>query len=332
MSRRGVSLALIMLAAAPRVAAAGLYRTWSACNTSTLGTDGITLACDGSSGAQLFGNFQSPQSISGFLAMDAVLDVRTDAQTLPLFWHFETGGCNEGGLGLSDARPATLCPNATNANPWGPGGNDAVSAITAYDVGHGGDSRVRILMTISRSASSPIALTAGQNYFGFVLEVATDNATGCGGCSTPAVLGWSKAVLYGSSQTVELSLSGTRLATVALNGGIAGPTAFAVSPETGESSTPASVDVFGRNQVKGTTATLTRTGQTDISGTGTTTSTKGDALHTTFDIVNRPDGPWDVAVASTGARTFCRARFARSEGSRSTRCIRGWATRMQSCR
>ena len=116
MLRVATCLALILIASTAPSARAGLDLTWNACNRSTAPhADDVTLACDGSSGAQLFGNFQSPQNLSGFLSMDAVIDIRTGGGTLPPFWHFESGGCNEAGLGLSAAQPAALCTSSLNA-------------------------------------------------------------------------------------------------------------------------------------------------------------------------------------------------------------------------
>jgi hypothetical protein len=291
---------LALLAALPQVASAGLDLTWNACNTSASGADNVVLNCATPTAAQLFANFQSPQAITQFVAMDIVVDLRTGGGTLPPFWHFESGGCNATGLSLSVSKPTTQCPSATNATPWGPLGTEATSGISAINLGQGGVDRERILIAIARPSTSPFSLSSGQNYFGFELDLATDNAASCGGCTTPAVIGWSTAVLYGLDQRVELYQSGTRLASVAVNGGIPGPTVFTVRPESAPSTEPAGADLFGRNLVPGTSATLTRAGQSDIAGTGTTTSSLGDLLHTTFDITGKPDGFWNVNVANAG--------------------------------
>jgi FlgD Ig-like domain/IPT/TIG domain len=292
-------LALVLLAATPQVASAGLDLTWSACNTTASGTDNIVLDCSIPSGAQLFGNFQTDAVVPQFLAMDIVLDIRTGGGSLPPFWHFENGGCNSTALLLSDSKPTTQCPNATNATPWGPNGNEATSAITAILPGQGGPDRTRILITIARPSTQPITLAAGQNYFGFELDVATDGSSSCAGCTTPAVIGWSKAILYGSGNAVILGQSGSRLATVAVNGGIPGPTVFEVRPASSPG-TPAIVDMFGRNLVPGTTAALARSGQPNVNGTGISTSPVGDLLHATFDVTGKPGGFWNVTTSGAG--------------------------------
>jgi FlgD Ig-like domain len=69
------------------------------------------------------------------------------------------------------------------------------------------------------------------------------------------------------------------------------------------------VGLFGRSLRSGVNATLTRSGQPDIVGTSTTTSTKGDALHTTFDLTSRPDGLWDVGVAGAGGADVLAGAF-----------------------
>jgi hypothetical protein len=300
MRRTSTLLALLCLVAPARPAEAGLDLTWSACNTQPTGTGDIALDCGNPDAvAKLFGNFQSPVAIPGFLAMDAVIDIRTSGSTLAPFWHFESGGCNEGAFLLFDAKPSTECPSASNANPWGPNGNESFSAITLIQAGRGGDNRTRVLMTIARPSTTPVPVAAGQNTFAFELDLVNTNEASCTGCSTPAVIGWSYAALYGAtgSPTVELINAGTRGSSVAVNGGIAGPTIFAIRPEQAFSG-PVPIDVIGRNLVSGTTPRLTRAGEADIVGSPIITSPSGDVLHTTFDATARADGFWNVEASN----------------------------------
>jgi hypothetical protein len=206
----------------------GLDLSWSACNRApTPGTGDITFDCGNAAAVvHLFGNFLSPQTISDFFALDAQLDVVTGGATVPPFWHFEAAGCNEPGLSLSVARPTAECPSAQNATLWGSTGASATALITAYAPGFGGANRARMLLTIARASSDPIALSGGQNYFGFDLAFATDQAGICDGCATPAQITWNAATLYGvTGAQIVVSGSATRSNTVTVDGGPGGVTA-----------------------------------------------------------------------------------------------------------
>ena len=67
--------------------------------------------------------------------------------------------------------------------------------------GFGGANHARLLITVARSASDPVTLTGGQNYYAFHLDLADDLAATCTGCATPAEIQWSSATLYGVSSS-----------------------------------------------------------------------------------------------------------------------------------
>ena len=152
--------ALLLLACGTAIAFvpkvwAGLDLSWNACNLAPGSTSGLNFACaDPDSSQHLFGSFQLPADMSGFLAMDLFIDVKSASSALPHSWHYEPDGCNDGALTLSAARPPG---NEACQNPWGVSG--ATAYIAGYSTGFGGDpSRARLVASVFRQR--PIYLTA----------------------------------------------------------------------------------------------------------------------------------------------------------------------------
>ena len=79
---------------------------------------------------------------------------------IPPFWHFESGGCNNSGLVISDARPHAGCSGNSNTM-CGPAGGACDGLITAYGPGVGGSDRGRLLVALVRRSDSPVNLARG---------------------------------------------------------------------------------------------------------------------------------------------------------------------------
>jgi hypothetical protein len=293
------------LAVVPSQATAGLDLSWSACNRGAPpGTGDLAFDCSSpGTHAVLFANFQVPTGMSGFFALDAVIDLQTSGAALPPFWHFETGGCNATGLNVSDARPDAQCPSADNANPWGAGGVASDAFITAYGAGLGGANRARLLVTVARAASSPFALSALQNYYGFHLDLAPDASGTCAGCGTPTGIGWTSATFYSANPTepnIVVSGPGMRSNSVTLNGGKAATIITSISPSQGFADGTVSTTIYGRGFVAGATAALATSGETNIPGTAVTVAPDGQSMTATFDLYARRGGLWNVVVTNPG--------------------------------
>ena len=284
--------------------ASGLDLSWNACNQAAVpGTDDITLDC-GNPGAvaELFANFQSPQTLPGFIALDAVLDIQTGGVSLPAFWHFEDGGCNDGGLALLDAKPQAVCPDATNGTPWG-NGSSSDALITAYAPGFGGVNHARLLLTIARASNDPVTIDSGRNYYGFHLEIASAGAASCLGCATPAQIIWSSATLYGSfpgQSPVVLAGPGLRSNVVTVNGGPSGITVASMVPSRGFPDSVVTALIFGRNFLPGVAVKLTRTGSPDIVGQAVSVAADGRSVMATFDLSGATSGPRDIVATNPG--------------------------------
>ena len=94
------------------------------------------------------GPFQVMSPFPGLIAADVSFDIVLDGQSsLPAFWHYEVGGCNNSGLTISASRPASCGPYQT---PWGVGGSQADAFITAYQAGTTFGNYGRLLLAIAR--------------------------------------------------------------------------------------------------------------------------------------------------------------------------------------
>jgi hypothetical protein len=205
---------LAMVFAVP--AHAQLFMAWNACEGApNASTQNMSFDCTPGSGfaAELWGTFGSNTSLTDVVAIDGIIDLAFQGQTdVPPFWHFETGGCNNTGIGYSLARgtSATPCPVANNSVIFcGTTGSGCGGGITAYINGSqvplGGPNYARLLFTNARPATSPVDLPAmPTRIFCFHITLITDNTPGsggadCAGCETPTALCWNQAVVFNNS-------------------------------------------------------------------------------------------------------------------------------------
>jgi hypothetical protein len=166
-----------------------LQITWGNCVGNPGSTPAAFFDCSPGSGAaySLVGTFQLLDPIADFVAVDISMDLILDGQSsLSPFWHFEQGGCNDGGISIDDVRPAGCVGFST---PWGATGNQSLASITAYLPGNPFANYGRILATVARSLNDPIAINGSPSrYFAFVLFFTMDNSGSCTGCDTPGSL------------------------------------------------------------------------------------------------------------------------------------------------
>ena len=101
---RATALALALLAAVPSVATAGIDLSWNQCVTAAP-ADTVTWSCAPGTVSNLFANFQIPDGLAGFVALDGVIDVEDGSPTVPPFSKFQNGGCNALGLEILADRP-----------------------------------------------------------------------------------------------------------------------------------------------------------------------------------------------------------------------------------
>jgi len=203
-------VAAIIAIAAP--ANAQLFMAWNACDgTPGSSRSNLNFDCTPGSGfaADLYGTFGST---AGVVAIDGIIDLAFQGVTdVPAFWHFESGGCNNSGMGYTFARGSatTFCATTNSVLFCGSTGSGCGGGVVAYVNGSqvplGGPNRARLLFTNARSATSPVTLPAmPTRVFCFHLMFITDNTPGsggadCVGCETPTEIWWHQAILYNNS-------------------------------------------------------------------------------------------------------------------------------------
>jgi hypothetical protein len=202
----------LMLVASAAFAQQGLHMSWVACPNVVGNAPSEDFTCDGTI-HQLHGTFSVAASTPGVVAMDGILDMLFASANTPTFWQFQSGGCNESGLALIDAKPAAGCGTLTaNTNTLcGSGGTGCDAFITAYAFGGSigfPPNRSRLLITLARASTSPVTLAANVTpnaHFAFLFQFFEDNASevggGCDGCLTGASITWNQAIFYNTSAT-----------------------------------------------------------------------------------------------------------------------------------
>jgi hypothetical protein len=144
------------------------------------------------------------------------------------FWHFETAGCNEGAIAVSDELPADV---SGYADPWGPHGTQGMASIAALVYAAADPGLARVDVRIDRS--SPVVLEAGTAYFGGRLDWYVTCAAVCSGCDQPVAIALDDIRLVRQGGEV-VYLYPTGLGCISANGGdcsITGPRLALVSGE-----------------------------------------------------------------------------------------------------
>jgi hypothetical protein len=181
----------------PTPTAGNLQITWNNCSGQAGSSPYTVFDCDPSLGTlySLIGSFQVMSSFDDLIAADASFDIVLDGQgAMSPFWHFETGGCNAGGVSASTVRPVDCGGYQT---PWGASGSQAQAFVTGYKAGDTFANYGRLLMTVARPADSPVTLAgAPARYFGWALQFTMDNSGTCAGCADPASIRINSLALY----------------------------------------------------------------------------------------------------------------------------------------
>ena len=178
-----VALALASLAVAPRAARADdhLWSTWGACALGG-GTHDVTFSCgDLFATHSLVCSFMLAAPIDSVIGVELVVDVQCATDTLPAYWHLDTGGCNANQLLVSFPAPGAC------ADPWGGHAGGLLQEAVAGQP-RGGASQVRLKVVATVPANQARTLDAGVVYDALQLDFANERLSRCDGCQTPACL------------------------------------------------------------------------------------------------------------------------------------------------
>jgi hypothetical protein len=202
-------IAAIIVIAAP--AHAQLFMAWNACD-GTAGSSTARMSFDCRPGsdftAELWGTFGLPGTTLGVVAVDGTIDLTFQyPQEISPFWHFEPGGCNSSGIGMTIYRGSSSvpCKQGNSTLLCGVNGEFCSGGIGSYEPGFGGYNRARLSFSIARPDTNPQSLPGvPTRVFGFRLKFTMGNTPGsgggdCTGCETATVIRWSRAVVWGNS-------------------------------------------------------------------------------------------------------------------------------------
>jgi hypothetical protein len=185
-----------------------------------------TFACSSDAGAnRLVVSYIMPSSLTGFVAVDAAIDLWANDRSMPAWWDLRnTGACRQ--TAASIGIDGSSLPNYSGAcaDTWGFGAS-ATGLFTGYARGYGGDpGGARAVFAIARSLSDPIDLVSGQHYFAFSWTIDNMNTSSCAGCSEPVVIYCIQLVLSSPTGSVVLYPAYYDGGWVGWNGGMPVPT------------------------------------------------------------------------------------------------------------
>ena len=189
----------ILYAGARASAAPGVNLRWQECYGDG-GPQNASFACNTNlGGRRLVGSIVLPTDLSGVIGCEIIVDIATASPTLPAWWHFRNvATCRQNSLEIGSPGTSGInCPEWT-------GGTPASSGINAYLIGLRGPNTARIRAHVVVQASSPVHLTAAQEYLAFILGIDFENTAGAGACSGCAV----PACIVLSSVGIATSLTG----------------------------------------------------------------------------------------------------------------------------
>ncbi len=173
----------------PARAVATIDLTWDNCafDNTPAHSQNVTFACNGSRDAtnpyRLFATLRAPAGgYRGLAALQAQIDLQDESGTLPPFWGFEPGGCNEAYLAVQTTRPPT-CGTTAN-NPWVPA-SDAEGFVLIFNR-MGNRSRMEVVVTTLPLSAQNLA--SDGDYYLFDVAINEDSfinsPPGCTGCGS----------------------------------------------------------------------------------------------------------------------------------------------------
>ena len=206
-----VFLALVVAAvsATAPARASGVNFSWDAC-TSEGGVQSKTFACNTNTGSSSgWASFVLASDQSAFVGIEAVIDIQTQADSLPSWWQVYGGGtCRQNALTASidfTSAPDSLCHDF-----WGGGGTGGITAYQTYwtdpQVPSGSPSTARIKYAAAVPYDSPLSLTGGTEYYAFRVQLSNAKTVGtgaCSGCDVPACLTLSEIKVYQQDGSFE---------------------------------------------------------------------------------------------------------------------------------
>ncbi|MBI5711082.1 MAG: hypothetical protein HZC42_12405 [Candidatus Eisenbacteria bacterium] len=219
---RGLLKSLLLMSLAGLLAepctAAGVNLAWDDC-PGMGGVSSRAWACDANTGVhQLVGSFVGSRDHPGFVGVEVLVDIHSEASALPDWWQFfNPGSCRR--LALSVSFDFVAQQNDSCADPWqglGVGGIAAYHTATTYPpVPDGSPGSARLMVAAALAEPNPLA--AGTEYYCFRLAINHSKTVGtgnCPGCIQPACVRLTQIKVAENDGGVEWLVSPERTALV----------------------------------------------------------------------------------------------------------------------
>jgi len=188
----GLSVVAAMLCvASSALAAPGVSLSWTFCHGEGTGTNNRTFACASNAGTNvLVCSFELPADLAQVSGNEIVIDVLTQAATLPPWWDFKNvGACRQTALSFNTTADA----NNVTCVDWAQGGSSGgIGAYTDTDIGSidpaltAQHRRIKIALAVPPLALQD--LVSATEYFACNIPISNAKTVGtgaCAGCTEP---------------------------------------------------------------------------------------------------------------------------------------------------
>lgn len=179
-------LGLALLAPAPARAQGELAARWSACAPAgPAGLDPAPFCLTDFSERRLVLSIAPAAEITQVVGWSLVLDLASDALTLPPWWQVQVGGCRYTTPNQFVAAMPSGLEECTD--PWSASGSAIVQSLL-YPRPGGDANQLRVILGVGVSAPDAFTLSAGETYLAGILAIRFAKTTSgeCPGCVSPA--------------------------------------------------------------------------------------------------------------------------------------------------
>ena len=189
----GVAAAML-LAASSALAAPGINLSWSACAGEGTGAQNRAFACNVNTGTNLLVlSFELPADLAQVSGNELVLDLLTQATTMPAWWDFKNvGTCRQNSLAFNTTADANNVVCVDWAQGASAGGIGAYATGTPQSLGSIdpalSDKHRRCVIALAVAPSALQDLVAATEYFSCNLTINNQKTVGtgaCAGCTEP---------------------------------------------------------------------------------------------------------------------------------------------------
>lgn len=187
---------LLLLSPAGASAQGELSARWGACGASGTQNSDPTLICQGDFGERrLVLSFVPQSAVTQVVGWTLVLDLASDAATLPPWWQVQPGGCRY--TVPNQFVAATPLGSEDCLDPWSAIGSALVQSLL-YPRPGGDGRQLRVILGAGVAAPDAFTLEAGGQYLAGILAIRFSGTTAgtCPGCTAPVCFVFNSAEIH----------------------------------------------------------------------------------------------------------------------------------------